>query len=778
MPQTIGTVLRDASYAGSVVVLYVATDDAPDGLRPTSLDLSRFTVTVNGTAVGITSFFYYENLYLTLSQSIPAGASVAIDYRDTAGDQTSGVLENYDGTDVASTVQPLVAAPAPVQETVALGGAIFGISDAPDFPEPDYLVYPDNEPPPLLVVERVEGNSVFVRVTSVLLAENPKYDPAATTGYRSYRYAGESSLIEVVAGEGFNATVGQQLDVESAASWASGLQVRSLTIGTMVSQSAGGSNPQSFEIIRTSFGGSSVALQTIFSGLGWANDSITGSPLADRLDGGNTSLGNAGNDTLRGLAGDDTLSGGAGNDRLEGGPGLDILTGGAGNDTLDGGTVTDTAYYTDGNVASYGPSPAGIVANLGTGIVLDGFGGTDTLINITFLNGSRFNDTIVGSAASTFEMFTPGQGNDFVDGGTIPAAGRRIGFADATVPVNVNLATGTATGWGNDTFVNINQIRGSRHNDTLTGSNRTDVTEVFEDWGGSDTINGAGGQDEVRYTREALRGVIVDLAAQTAQDSRDGTDVLIGIEHVRGSVFADQVFGSADANTLRGEGDNDTLWGRAGNDSLAGDAGNDSLYGESGLDTLQGGAGDDFLAGGEGRDTAVFTVARAQATITRTGAGLQVLSDAEGTDQLVSIERLVFSDRRIAFDLIDGNAGSAALVIGAVLGRGALASPGLVSTVVGLFDDGMSIATFSDLMVASGLLAAIAGGGSNTAVSRLLLGNILNTTPDEGLVSAVAGLVDAGYFTQASLLATAAQLDLNRTSVDLVGLSTAGLELA
>jgi len=774
MPQITGTVLRSASHAGSVVALYLATDDVPVGFRPTSLDLSRFTITVDGAVASIASFLYYEDLYLSLTQPIPTGASVTIAYRDSAGDQTSGVLENDDGTDVASTAQPLLATPAPIRQTVALDGAIFGIGDAPVFPEPVYLVYPDNDPLPTLIVERLEGSSAFVRVTSTLLAPNPQYSASATSGYQSYAYAGESSLIELVADEAFSVTVGQQLDVDEAVSWAAGLQVRSLTYGTIVSQSSTGASPQRFDILHVSYGGSSVPLQTIFNGFGWSNDSITGSPLGDRLDSTDYNLGN---DTMRGMAGDDTLSGGAGDDRLEGGPGLDILTGGAGNDTLDGGTVADTTFYTDGNVAAYNSSPAGIVANLGTGIVLDGFGGTDTLSNITFLNGSRFDDTLVGSAASTFEMFTPGRGNDVVDGGIIAAPGRRISYSDATGPVAVNLATGTATGWGNDTFVNINQIRGSRHGDTLTGSNRTDLLEVFEDWGGNDIIDGAGGEDEVRYLRDATRAVDVDLEAQTALDSRDGTDVLRGIEQVRGSRFDDLIKGSPVANVLRGEEGNDSLWGRAGNDSLAGDAGNDTLYGESGNDSLRGGAGDDFLSGGDGRDSAIFASARGDAILARMGAGLQVQT-AEGTDQLVSIERLVFSDRRIAFDLIDGNAGSATLMIGAVLGRGALTNASLVSAVVGFFDDGMSITTFSELMVASGLLGALAGGNSNTAVSRLLLANILNTTPDEALVSAVAGLVDAGDFTQASLLATAAQLDFNRANVDLVGLSTAGLELA
>ncbi len=64
-------------------------------------------------------------------------------------------------------------------------------------------------------------------------------------------------------------------------------------------------------------------------------------------DGGDTLIGNAGDDILFGQGGNDTLSGGAGNDILVGGKGNDILTGGAGADTfvwLKGDTNTNGGF--------------------------------------------------------------------------------------------------------------------------------------------------------------------------------------------------------------------------------------------------------------------------------------------------------------------------------------------------------------------------------------------------------------------------------------------------
>ncbi|MBN2978731.1 type I secretion C-terminal target domain-containing protein, partial [Pseudomonas lactucae] len=64
-------------------------------------------------------------------------------------------------------------------------------------------------------------------------------------------------------------------------------------------------------------------------------------------DGGDTLIGNAGDDILFGQGGNDTLNGGAGNDILVGGRGNDVLTGGAGADTfvwLKGDTNTSGGF--------------------------------------------------------------------------------------------------------------------------------------------------------------------------------------------------------------------------------------------------------------------------------------------------------------------------------------------------------------------------------------------------------------------------------------------------
>lgn len=101
-----------------------------------------------------------------------------------------------------------------------------------------------------------------------------------------------------------------------------------------------------------------------------------------------------------------------------------------------------------------------------------------------------------------------------------------------------------------------------------------------------------------------------------------------------------------------GSGD-DTLLGGAGREHLIGGDGNDYISGGAGNDLLEGGAGADRLDGGRGLDTAVFSVARADATISRNPdrtftVSSTVSSTVDGVDLLSSIERLQFTDQTVS----------------------------------------------------------------------------------------------------------------------------------
>ena len=282
-----------------------------------------------------------------------------------------------------------------------------------------------------------------------------------------------------------------------------------------------------------------------------AGVNLTGNALNNSL------VGNATANILNGGAGNDGLYGNGGNDTLLGGAGSDFLKGGDGNDSIDGGVITDRINYADGNTVSFDDASGAVTVNLtgitgtgttGTGTASGAGIGTDTLANFNFFRGSNFNDTITGSTALTLEVFEGLAGDDSIDGGAITDTlnqenTNRVSYQNATAAVNVNLATNSATGTatGTDTLANINQARGSNYNDTLTGSDRTDVTEQFEGRTGDDVIDGAGGLDIARYDN-ASGAVSVSLATGSSSGA-DGNDTLSGIEGVRGSKFDDALTG-------------------------------------------------------------------------------------------------------------------------------------------------------------------------------------------------------------------------------------------
>jgi Ca2+-binding RTX toxin-like protein len=354
-------------------------------------------------------------------------------------------------------------------------------------------------------------------------------------------------------------------------------------------------------------------------------DTLIGNGLANVLEGGNgldSLLGFGGADMLSGGAGPDNLFGHQGNDSLNGGDDNDNLFGGTGDDLVDGGAGFNLAGYAPN---AFDPLVGGVTVDLNLQGVAQNTGqGWDTLVNIQALNGTQFNDTLIGD------------GN-----------------------VNLLIAAGAGSGapGGDD------QLFGNGGDDLLiVGSGN-----VLLDGGtGNDTVNfGAAGA-------ALLNGVTVSLALQGgAQATGSGNMTLIGIENLSGTGLADTLIGDGGDNALSGSGGNDVLIGGAGNDSLRGDAAftafsatdasllapylapDASVFaGQAvGDDTLEGGLGNDLLDGGGGSDTASYVNASGGVTVTLTASGGSS-SGADGTDTLISIENVTGGGFR---DVVTGN---------------------------------------------------------------------------------------------------------------------------
>ncbi|MET0360870.1 MAG: calcium-binding protein, partial [Sphingobium sp.] len=103
---------------------------------------------------------------------------------------------------------------------------------------------------------------------------------------------------------------------------------------------------------------------------------------------------------------DDRLVGAAGAESLYGGEGNDILEGGAGADLLDGGAGQD--------IASYAGSDRGVRVSLDGSLQDGGDPAGDRFVSIEGLEGSRFDDTLIGGALN--DTLIGGDGDDILLG--------------------------------------------------------------------------------------------------------------------------------------------------------------------------------------------------------------------------------------------------------------------------------------------------------------------------------------------------------------------------
>jgi Ca2+-binding RTX toxin-like protein len=243
---------------------------------------------------------------------------------------------------------------------------------------------------------------------------------------------------------------------------------------------------------------------------GDSNDTLAGSGFADDITGG------AGNDSIDGGGGNDMINGGSGDDTIFAGDGNDTVHAGFGNDTVYGGLGNDRLFGEDGNDRLFGEQGNDTLDGGAGNDLLSGGQGTDSVL------GGAGDDSIIGDTDAANDTYDGGAGTDTLD------------YSRASTGMNVNLASGTATG------VEIGT-------DTISGF------EVVLTGNGADQI-----------TAGSL-AIVVNAGA--------------GNDQVTGSVV------------------NDKLFGGSGDDHMAGGEGNDFLIGGLGADTLDCGGGDDTVVG-------------------------------------------------------------------------------------------------------------------------------------------------------------------------------------
>lgn len=219
---------------------------------------------------------------------------------------------------------------------------------------------------------------------------------------------------------------------------------------------------------------------------------IRGTPNRDVIAamGGNDVIkGLGGNDVICGFKGADEVLGGAGDDTLSGDDGADIVNGGLGSDFLLGREGDDTLNGGDGiDLASWVTADGGVTVDLTAGTAAGE--GSDTVEGVEDVFGSKFDDMLTGDGGAN--LFFPHGGDDAVDGAG--ALNDRVDYLFSSNGVVVDLSTGTATGQGSDTLTGIEDVSGSKLDDTFTGDAGANVL-IGRD--GADTIQGGDGDDSL-----------------------------------------------------------------------------------------------------------------------------------------------------------------------------------------------------------------------------------------------------------------------------------------
>ena len=217
-------------------------------------------------------------------------------------------------------------------------------------------------------------------------------------------------------------------------------------------------------------------------------------------------------------------------------------------------------------------------------------------------------------------------------------------------------------------------------------------------------------------------------------------------------------------NAYGGDGD-DMLIANAKGSLLYGMGGYDTLLGGIGNDTLVGGKGNDSLDGGAGFDTGLYESARSNYVISKNGNGFIVKdsSGVNGTDSVVNVERLNFSDTSVALD-VSGIAGQAYRIYQAAFAR----KPDLAGLGYWIadMDKGSSLTTVAAGFFQSKEFQSLYGINPGTdALITLLYANVLHRTPDQAGLDYWRAELSSGHITSAGVLASFSESQENQAQV-------------
>jgi Ca2+-binding RTX toxin-like protein len=383
-------------------------------------------------------------------------------------------------------------------------------------------------------------------------------------------------------------------------------------------------------------------------------------------------VGSAFSDRLFGNEISNSITGGNGDDSIDGGAGNDTLIGGSGNDTLIGGDGESDIAVFQGPFSRYSflsLSGGATIKVTDTNATGDGIDTVSSVELFRFPDGDRTRAQIL-SVNNTAPVSSNGSATTAEDTprtGSLPSAtdanGDTINYSKASNPANGSVIvasngsytyTPNANFNGTDSFtftVSDGNGGSNTYTQTITVTSVNDapvVANAVPDQGATagtafNYIVPANAFTDVdnaslTYSATLANGAALPswLSFNPATRTFSGTPTSANLGSISIRVTASD--GSLAAN--------DTF------DLLVEAARGLNLIGTAQAETLKGGSGNDVIDGGGGIDTVVYTRTAAGYSLDF-GSGQVKIADKsglDGTDTLISIERLQFADRTVTLD--------------------------------------------------------------------------------------------------------------------------------
>ena len=379
--------------------------------------------------------------------------------------------------------------------------------------------------------------------------------------------------------------------------------------------------------------------------------------------------------------------------------------------------------------------------------VIHGGGGNDTVgseAGDDQVYGDAGDDIVFGGAGN--DLLSGGTGSDRLNGGTgFDVAIQEGSRTDYTVTLDgagIKL-THTASGVS-DWLVDVEQVRFATGPSLTVAHSAAEeaAAYLFQKWIGRDLNQGEG-------------AVIQTVTGWSAEQVATAFAQLFPTQSA-GKTTAQLLEGMASAGAIRVDAVREV--------TVTGDAGNNTITPTLGLAR--------YVDGGAGIDTAVIPATLGQTFVQHNASGsttLQRLTDGAMLD-VTNVERVTLTDTKLALDL-NGHAGEAAKLLGALAGPSALSNKGVVGEVIRLLDAGASSQTIA------GLGLQLLGANTPTQIAQTLWTNVVGragTAPELKILTDIM----AGGVSAADLVVMAAHLDANAVRIDLVGLTAKGLEFS